>query len=314
MSIAHPASTAGRWILVCAVWFMVRPTMAAEVAIPGTSVSLDAPDGYVLSSTFSGLEDASSGSSITITELPAESYDEVATMFSDLRNAAEGFATRGVVVERAERFALDDQTVPVLVGYQETSVGRVEKYMALLRGEVMVLVAFNDRTKELTDSAVKQILASVRLGSAATLAQQLDELSFTFQAVDPFHTSRTLGGSAALLQTFEDIDPTGLKPAVVIGGSLRPMPPTLSPQSVARAVVLSTHGFEESEITVEERRSFAGTAGRYLEAVADNRKIVQFVSLAPDRTYIRLVAFGETSALDAVLPEVEKIAASVSRR
>lgn len=208
---------------------------------------------------------------------------------------------------------MKNQQVPVLIGTQAISGVEVQKYMALFRGEVTVLIAFNIfDSQAVTASTVESTIKSTRLSTAATLAQKIDQLPFTFQTTAPFIIGDIIGGSSLLLPTFEGTDPTGLRPVVLITRAQAAMSSSSDTKMLAQRLLRGTQGFENAEIITSEQRGFAGGLSHYMEAVKGDRKIVQLVRLPPDGVYLRLVAFGKRSELDKVLPSVSEIAQSVS--
>lgn len=300
--------------LVCLVAFPVC-VRAAAVSIPGTSVSIDAPPGFTVSKSFSGLEKLDDGSSVLVAELPAGAYEQLSALFADLDAATAGFAQKGVRVERRESWSAGDAQVPVLIGTQQSGGVEVGKVFALYRGEMTVLVTVNVMDAEATTpAAVKAALESVRTSAAPTLEEQIERLPFTFQAVAPFRSISTIAGSGVLLATSEGSDPTMTKPAMVIASSLSPVDTSVGLEQLARRMLAGTTGFEDAEVTVTEEKAFDDAPVHYLEAVSGERRVVQFVKPLPDGGYLRILAFGETSALEGVMPAVEEIARSVSMR
>lgn len=287
-------------------------TFADEFSIPGTSVSLDAPDGFSVATGFSGLQNLEDGSSITVIELPVEAYEELALIFSDLDVAKAGFAQQGVSIERSGTIAVGGQIVPILMGSQPIPGGSVEKYMALFRGDTAVLISFNIFDAEtITISTIERSLASVTLSSAPTLSEEVEQLPFSFASAAPFRIGDVLGGSSVLLTSFEGIDPTGLMPVVIIVRALAAVPAS-DVKLVAQQLLRETQGFEEAEIASSEEVNFGGGAANYLEAVSEGRKIVQYLRVPANGIYVRLVAFGEIAEIDEVLSAVSEIARSVS--
>jgi hypothetical protein len=80
----------------------------------------------------------------------------------------------------------------------------------------------------------------------------------------------------------------------------------------AERVLRNMSGFADAEITERGAVQFAGGDGHYLTAVAGNRSMVQFLRVFSNGTYLRLVARGETSEIDAVRPAIKEIADSVT--
>ncbi|OUS24528.1 hypothetical protein A9Q99_24335 [Gammaproteobacteria bacterium 45_16_T64] len=286
-----------------------------ELSIAGTSISLNSPNGFTVSSSFSGLENIHDGSSITITELPIDAFDQFNAVFSDLNKAKKGFEKQGIVIERADTYTVEGQRIPILIGRQPIPNGEIGKYMALFRGDLTVLMTFNVfNSNVLSPSIVKATIGSVRLAPAPTLAQKIEQLPFSFSVVTPFHIGNVLGGSGVLLPTFEGADPTGFKPAVLVVRALAPVPPESSIDLVSQQLLRGTQGFETAKIITKKETTFAGGRAAYLEAITADRKIVQLVRIPSDGRYIRLVAFGETAQLNRVMSAVSEIANSVKIR
>lgn len=283
--------------------------------IPGTSVTLDAPDGFTVTGGFTGLENLESGSSITIGELPAEAYEELAQVFTNLEAAIAGLAPQGVSVERATSYEVAGQQVPVLIGSQSAPGGEIGKYMALFRNEITVLMTFNIfEPQSTTPSSIERTIASVRLLPPATLEQKLEMLPFSLETAAPFRAGDILGGSAVLLSTFEGIDLTGLMPVAIVVRAISPVTTSANAEVVARQLLGSLQGFEDAEVTNAKELIFGGGPAIYLEAITQDRKVVQYLGIPPDGMYIRLVAYGAIADLERLLPAVADIAQSVSVR
>ena len=80
----------GRLVVAAAVLAAWLQAAAAEpVVVPGTTVALEPPPGFVSATSFAGFEHAASGSSIMVTELPREAYDRIAAAFATRDEAAD---------------------------------------------------------------------------------------------------------------------------------------------------------------------------------------------------------------------------------
>ena len=289
------------------------PSFAEQVRIPGTSVSLDSPDGFTLASSFSGLENLQDGSSITVNEFPIEAHSQLLPIFTDLNTAISNFRQQGVLIDRADTYVIGQQKIPALIGSQPIPGGEVGKYLVLYRGDVTVMLTFNVfDPRVLKPSIVEKTILSVRLAPAATLQQKVDRLPFSFRVTAPFRVGDAIGGSTALLPSFEGTDPAGLMPVVIIARSLSAIDPSANLELAARQLLLGTQGFENAEITSTREVEFGGGTAVFLEARAGQRTIAQFARIPPNGRYVRLVAFGETNQLKRVMPAVTEIAGSVA--
>jgi len=284
-----------------------------QTPIPGTTVSMNAPAGFTPSSAFSGLENRQDGSTITVTELPPDAYADLSQVFSSARVASESLAPRGIRIDRREEYAVDGQQVAVLIGTERSPNGEVGKYMALYRGDVTVLITINAfDTKALTPAVVEATLMSVRLSAAVPLEEKVARLPFSFTPAAPFHAQDTIGSSGVLLATSDDPDPSGLLPVVVVARALTAVDPSASVELTAQRMLQATEGFEGATVTASGPVDFAGGPGYYIEAVTGNRTLMMFLRIPPDGAYLRLVALGETAALQKVAAAAREIAQSVS--
>jgi hypothetical protein len=162
----------------------------------------------------------------------------------------------------------------------------------------------------LSRSDVEAILRSVRIARLPTLDEKLSQLPFTFRAVAPFRVVDALPGTAAILSTSEGVDPEGKKPMIVIGK----VGTDATPAEVARAnerELRSIPGFKDAPITEQRPTPFASGQGHFVSAVADGKTVLQFLRVLPGGKYVRLMAAGETSAIEDARAAVVEIASSV---
>jgi hypothetical protein len=101
------------------------PATAERIAVPGTRVSLEPPDGFVLAERFPGFGHRASGASIMVTEMPAP-VDEVRKGMT-----AEGLAGRGMKVVSSESVPSDAGEVLLLAATQQAGGAEVSKWMAI---------------------------------------------------------------------------------------------------------------------------------------------------------------------------------------
>ena len=301
-------------MLMAGILLSVTGVKAAPIAIPGTSVSLEPPAGFAVAENFAGLENAESGSSITINELPPEAYTEVATIFSTAESAREGLLRQGITIDEHTLITVGQDQVPLLRGVQQTAAGEFTKYLTLLKGETTVLVTFNIADpNQTTQETIEATVASITLATAPTIDEKIEQLSFSFQSAEPFRVNDVLGGSSALLTTFEGTDPSGMAPVVIIARGQNIIYGQ-DAADISDDLLRGTRGFSLAEIVRQEAVEFSGGSGYLIEAELDGLTVLQYAYVPANGRYIRLLATGERSALMDVLPAVEEIAASVSLR
>lgn len=284
---------------------------AESVTIPGTTVAMEPPPGFSVSDRFSGLENRETGSTMMIVELPADAYQEMASVMATVESASKAWASRGVAITGVTRIYAHGSEIPIATGTQTAGGRTMTKYMALFGGDKTVLVSLNVRNPpDITQAHAEGIMASITLRHAPSLEDEIAALPFTFRTVEPFHVDQVLGGSNVLLTITESPDPSGMSPVVVITRALEPADSS-DPAVIGERLIRGTTGFQSLEIADQASVSFAGDNGHYLKAVVDGRTAIQFLNMPDDRRYIRLVAMGETAAMQQVLPAVDEIARSV---
>jgi hypothetical protein len=293
------------------------PALAA-VRIPGTSVTLDAPDGFAVSREPRGLKNAATGSEIAITEFPPEAYANLADVFTSPKTAAERFGRNGTAITRIEHVNIDSSSVPLAIGGQRVNGRNFTKYIALMGG-----IAKNNKTVLITldiaesapfeQSDVETLLRSVSLGHVATLEEKLSKLTFHYAEVEPFHTTDTISSHTAMLSSEEDFDRSSRIPNVVIVRASTGATPEET-QQFSETALRGIAGFAEATITERRPIKFAGGDGYYLAAIADERSIEQYLRVFPGGNFIRLVARGETRQLADFHEAIAEIAATVELR
>lgn len=284
---------------------------AIPIAIPGTSISLEIPDGFTVADNFSGLENIRSGSSVTINELPLEAYEEIFPLFSSEDAATEGLLRQGITIEDYSTLAVGDDQVPLLRGTQQSAVGVVTKYLTLFKGETTILVTFNILDPDdLTQEKVETTIASITLAAAPTLDDKLAQLPFSFQPASPFTVADVMGGSLALLSTIPGPDPTGLLPIVIIARGQNVIYGR-DAADLSEDLLRGTQGFALAEIVLEEAVEFAGGSGYFIQARMDDLTVIQYTHVPENGRYIRLLATTAHEGHDDVRFAIEEIADSV---
>jgi hypothetical protein len=304
--------------LALALSFAAPPATGAPVRIPGTTVVMDAPQGFEVSRDPRGLFNRATRSQITIAEFPPDAYDEIADAFSSPKTAASRFGARGARITRVEQLNLAAGSAPIAVGDQRIGERNVTKYIALLGGiktnNMTVLVTFDISERDpFGRGDVEAALGSVKLGHVDTLEEKVARLPFVFEEVPPFRAVNVIARHTAMLASFEGSDRSGAKPTIVIARASTSATPAETPQ-LAEQVMRSVSGFEDAQITEQGAVTFAGGPGHYMSAVAGERTLVQYMRIFPSGGFIRLVARGDTAALGDVSAAVKEIADSVETR
>jgi hypothetical protein len=293
---------------VLAAVALAQPESPQErVAIRGTLVTLVPPPGFKVSRTARGIENTETGSTITIAERPGEAYAQLAEMFKSPKNLSAGFGQADVTIRSVRQVAVGDAYVPFAIGTQPRRGvgGEFVKYLALLRGDKTTLVTFTIVGRSFTEADAEAFIRSIELAAAPTTEELLERLPFTLRVVEPFRVANVNARTAVTLETSEEDGP------VIVVGRGASQALMGEEARVAVEVLKTTGGFVDAEIREQGPALFAGGNGYRVSAVLADRTIVQYLRIVPGGYYLRFVARGETSALEAVAAAVEEIAGSV---
>lgn len=282
--------------------------------VPGSLVRMAPPAGFLPAPNFAGFVTADGQASILVAELPAHSAPAVATLFNDLPSARHHFATQGVEIDRLQSIAADGITVPVAIGRQAAHGHVFDKWVALYQGRRTVLVTVQAPTAHaLAQPAALAALASVTLGSPASLDEALAALPFHATARPPFRVIDTLAGAGMLMMAGErDVDPDGGQPRVIIASQLSLPAGSDDLGRLSGVLIGGTREIQQGTPLARQAVAFGGIDGeRVTGSLPDGGRYVHYLALWPGRRYVRLVAiFPPGSDADAY-EAVEAIARSV---
>jgi hypothetical protein len=291
----------------------LAPAGAQErVTLRGTSVTLTAPPGFAVTRDGKGLENAATGSSITVAERPAETYADLAARFSSPKSLSDGYAGQGVTIRSVRTIAAADGNVPFAVGRQASQALSPElaKYLALLKGDRTVLVTFTIGDRGFTEADAEAVVRSIELAKEPTVDEQLATLPFALRVVAPFRVTNVRARSSVTLAVETPGPGASSEPAIVIGRGSASAGPGEEPQA-AVDLLKNTPGLRDAQIVRAEAAPFAGGAGFVVEATVGERKVTQYLRILPGGTYVRFLARGPSGAMDDHAAAIDEIARSV---
>lgn len=283
-----------------------------RVHVPGTSASMEQPNGFKLSDSFAGFINAKNNSSVVVMELPLEAFDQLSVLFSDLDMAKQGFGKQGLAVLELSSVELDGYKAPIIIGTQAISGVSVGKYIALFKGQKTVMVTYNIMGQDALDkAAVMNSIKNIQIGNAASLSEKIALLPFTFEPETPFKVADVMGNSTVSLTTFDGMDKSGEKPLLIIASSISQS--RIPDQSKhAKTLLKSIKGFEEHKIISEDKVSFVGKNGYRTVAKTSNQAVIQYIGTLDNGYYIRLISMGSPEEIEKVTKTVDTIAKSVT--
>ena len=279
-----------------------------RVAISGTSVTLTAPPGFAPAR--SGVENKTTGSTVTISETSAAAYAELATRFSSAKSLTAGYAAQGTTIRGVRRIRVGDADVPFATGRQADDGKEFAKYFALLKGDKTVLVTFTIADRAFTEADAEAVVRSIVLTPGPTLEQQLADLPFSFRTVEPFSVADVVPRQAVTLEIAGGEGGSD-DPLVIVIGRGRSQALMGDEGRVAMELLTRTGGFRDVLISSQGPAAFAGGDGYVITGVVDNRTVVQYLRIVAGGAYLRFMARGETSAMQGTEAVITEIAQSV---
>jgi hypothetical protein len=277
-----------------------------RLTIRGTSVTLTAPPGFTASRSERGIENTTTGTTITISEAAAEAYAGLADRFKSAKSMTDGYANQNVTIRSVRSV---DGKIPFAVGRQTKDGKDLAKYLALIKGDKTVLVSFTSPDRNFTEADAEAVLRSIELTPEPTLEERLAQLPFVFRAVEPYLVKDVINRQAVNLEVKDD----RAQPAVTIGYG-RSQALMGEEARVAVELLRGTGGYRDAQITSQEPAMFAGGNGYRITAVVEDRTAVQYLRIVSGGGYIRLLARGTTSAMQNAETVITELASTVEPR
>lgn len=283
-----------------------EPQGPQRLTIRGTSVTLTAPPGYTASRRERGIENTTTGTTITISEASAEAYAGLADRFKSAKSMTDGYANQNVTIRSVRSV---DGKIPFAIGRQTKDGKDFTKYLALIKGDKTVLVSFTSPDRNFTEADAEAVLRSIELAPEPTLEERLAQLPFVFRAVEPYVVKDVINRQAVNLEVKDD----RAQPVVTIGFG-RSQALMGEEARVAVELLKGTGGWRDAQITSQEPATFAGGKGYRVMAVVEDRTAVQYLRIVSGGQYIRLLARGTTSAMQNAETVITELASTVEPR
>lgn len=169
---------------------------AEPVFVPGKTVGITPPPGFVLSEDFAGFRNATSGATILVVEYPASFYAHVK---AGMENGTA--VPKGLEVADAKSVRIGATDGLMLHGRKSIQGSPADVWMLLLAGKAatVVLAVTEPQDGPLDDEKVSRLFSNVRLRARPSLDMQLSRLPFAFGEMAGFKVWRTVLGRMALL-------------------------------------------------------------------------------------------------------------------
>lgn len=311
--------SAGKLVGGLAALTMYAGIAIAQVAVPGTSVTMTPPEGFTIAGGFSGFENVEKQGSFLIAEFPAEAASQLSGLFADQSGAAAAFAQKGITVESREEIDnADGDTIPLLRGRQEANGVTLDKWMALYAADKVVMVTFQiPKDSALDEDTMKAAFASVKLAGASDEPEgdpRLAELPYELDIVEPFRLASVTNHTGALLTVGpKDVDPEATQPQIVVTYTETAAP--IGDLKTYANIVMNALG-DDVTVETQEDTMFADLDGiashGTLTENGVQKNFVQIVAVTGNGAVVGFVGTASQDKYEDLKDAMEEIAASVA--
>jgi hypothetical protein len=292
---------------------------AQERVFPGGSgVGLVPPPGLVLSTNFSGFEDAAKGTSIVLTELPVDAYAELAAKFNP-----DGLRATGIEAGQPEDWPVEGAVVSKLIRGSQVAAGvRYRKWVVLVGATTttaMVTVQIPDGVPGgLSDADVETALRTITIRTPPSLDEQVAALPFKVSDTAGFRPVRVIAGATFLLtEGPNDVAANSTQPIIIIASNLNTAPEASARMSFAKQAFASLTGIKDvqsdNETSSEENGAeWVEIDGSAKDAASGDALYVAQIARFETSRYVRAILIVRDSEKDKFSDRFRKLAKSLT--
>ncbi|BCM82239.1 hypothetical protein [Methylobacterium indicum] len=292
---------------------------ADPVYPPGSRFGFEPAKEMVVSRRFTGFERQSGGATVSVVELPAQAYKDLATNFTD-----ENLKSQGLVVKTRETLKLADGREGMLVTgeqpiEQPAGAPALHKWVFLVADPTVTGIVIGQTLPGAeSDEAMRAMLTSVRVRPALTIDQQVAALPFRVTDTAGFRPVRVLGGNSVLYTVGPKDQMTNLdQPILVLAEAVQPAPSTDQRDAFAKAALYSNQTMKD--FAIERSQSYRQNGADWHEIVAravdipSGTPVVvsQTIRFQPDG-YFRAVGVVRAQDRETMLPRFRKVVDTIA--
>ncbi|MBZ9602828.1 hypothetical protein [Phyllobacterium chamaecytisi] len=297
----------------------VQLGLAQERVFPGGSgVGLVPPPGLVLSTNFSGFEDAAKGTSIVLTELPVDAYAELAAKFNP-----DGLRATGIEAGQPEDWPVEGAVVSKLIRGSQVAAGiKYRKWVVLVGAKTttaMVTVQIPDGVQGgLSDADVETALRTITIRTPPSLDEQVAALPFKVSDTAGFRPVRVIAGATFLLtEGPNDVAANSMQPIIIIASNLNTAPEAPARMSFAKQAFASLTGIKDvqsdNETSSEENGAeWVEIDGSAKDAASGDALYVAQIARFETSRYVRAILIVRSSEKDKFSDRFRKLAKSLT--
>jgi hypothetical protein len=289
----------------------VAPTLAQPTYPAGSRIGLTPPKDMTASKRFSGFENAAKAASISMMEMPAEAYSQLAGGLTK-----EALARQGVTASGRQELTLGGKPAILVSGDQTVGGARLRKWVLALSdpGTTVFIVAQCRFEGGYSDEEMQATLKSVALRAPLSLDEQLAALPFKLGTTAGLRPVRSVAGNALFLTEGPlDVVKEAEQPVLVVASSFTPSPPPgEARERFARAALAS--GQSVRDIAIERSGPYRLKGQDWHEIVATGTEaasgqpvvVLQTIRFGQNR-YLRMVGLTRKDARDRDLPRFRAV-------
>lgn len=288
--------------------------------VPGTAVYISVPEGFTLTTDFSGFVDDKTGATILVATLPPAD-DKIKDVFNDEKKFKPTMAAQRYIISRqSHRKTRDGFAVTVYQGKQTAANNVFDKWSSMLfasNAAYVITVQAPEKAAFSNDEAMK-IFDSLSLSRQNDEGDQLRALPFTFGAQPPFEFVGSIMNSSVMLTIPSYAEDDVERPDIIVTKGLE----VTNGEPLDKVVDTYLQSIKGTVNNIADRKTqktkFAGHPGLRLQATAlmkgDPVDLVIYAAVGNDGRPIFMHATGEKGTLAAYSNEIEKTAESIKLR
>ncbi len=298
----------------------IQPGRAQDVVFPGGSgIGLVPPPGMVLSSSFSGFEDAAKGTSIVVTEMPVDAYATLAAKFNPEGLRETGIEAGGPPVD----WPVQGSVVSKLIRGSQVAAGiKYRKWIVLVGAQTttgMITVQIPEGVEGgLSDDDVDKALRTITVRAPPSLDDQIAALPFKLTDTAGFRPVRVIAGATLLLtEGANDVAMSSAQPMVIVASNLNTAPEASTRMDFAKQAFASLTGIKD--VRSDNESSSESDGAEWVEidgsatdsASGDPLYVAQIARFETSR-YVRAILIVRSSEKDKFADRFRKLAKSMT--
>lgn len=292
---------------------------AEPVFPPGSRAGLVPPAGFETSQRFSGYEDAASGASILVIDMPAQAYADVEKQMS-----RENMKKQGIAEQKRENLTLKAGKGVMIVGRQDAEGRKIRKWIFIASAsEASALVAVQipaDAKPAPSDASIRTALTTLAIRPTVPIEELLVRLPFRLDELAGLRPVRVVGTTGAFLtdgpnNAIDAAEQPVLIVAVGAGG-----PEQASARDIfARNLFTGLADFTNVQIVGVDLIRFGGTQTHQILADAKDAKtgapmkLVQWIRFG-NGGFLRIVGIARAEAWGDAFPRFRAVRDGVQAR